>query len=183
MADRPFFRIPPDTGQDSPWPVFNRLLATAPELAELKSILGDGLSMAFMMRSSEWTKGGRTILGQCHMPAVQGELRPLFAQLLEDTLGYEPTFLILLSDDWWAEQDARNREILVFHEALHAGQAVDRDGVPRMNSQTGLPIPTIRPHDVEEFTAVVERYGAWSPDLREFIAAADRGGTAAARVA
>lgn len=50
----------------------------------------------------------------------------------------------------------------------HAAQATDAFGEPRYNQQTGAPIWEIRGHDVEEFSAVVQRHGCWSPDLVEF---------------
>lgn len=170
------FRIPDSEGADSPWPIFERLLNSHDELSELSDMLGQDVKLAFMMRAGEWGRHGRQTLGTCYcQPSAQGDLRPLFEQLLEDTLGFYPDFLIVLSDDWWAEATPVEREVLVFHEALHAGQARDKYGELRFHRETGVPIPTVRPHDLEEFNAVVARYGAWKGDVAAFLSAARTG--------
>lgn len=48
---------------------------------------------------------------------------------------------------------------LVEHELYHCGQALDEDGIPRFDPETGLPKWTIFDHDVEEFVGVWRRYG------------------------
>lgn len=160
--------------EDSPWPIYERILKTHDELRTLRELTAGGINLAFALRAGEWTKPGRTILGMCYMPRVQGDLQGLFAQLLEDTLGYWPDFLIVLSLDWWEEATPEKREILLFHELLHCGWAKDRHGVERW-SPDGVPVPCLNPHDLEEFNAVVERYGSWSPDVTRFLAAAKVG--------
>jgi hypothetical protein len=167
------FTFPSQTDELSPWPIFSRLLTTHEELAELSSMLDAGITVAFMLRAGEWKSSGRAILGKCYCgPSAQGDLRPLFEQLLEDTLGYYPDFLIGLSADWWGDASEEQREVLLFHEALHAGQARDKHGAPKFNRITGLPVPAIVPHDLEEFNAVVRRYGAWERGVADFLAAA-----------
>jgi len=47
------------------------------------------------------------------------------------------------------------REPLMFHEMLHCGENDDGS-------------PCIIEHDVEEFGAVVQKYGLWKEDLSEF---------------
>lgn len=169
------FWVPGQDDDGSPWPILEDLLIRAPELAHLAGMLADDMRIAFMFRDGEWQEGNRkSFLGMCFLPGVQGKLKPLFDQLLEEKLGYMPDWLIVLSGDWWENQDDRNREILVFHECLHAGQAIDREGNYRINNETGRPIPAIIPHDVEEFTAVVARYGAWNDELADFIAASKK---------
>lgn len=170
------FTICQQDDETSPWPIFQRLLERCEELAELKAMLEQEITIAFMLRGGEWKGGqGKAVLGKCYCgPSAQGDLRPLFEQLLADTISYYPDFLIILSGDWWEEADDRSRECLVFHEALHAGHAKDQYGSPKFNRQTGRPVPCIVPHSIEEFSAVVERYGAWKPDVAEFISAAAR---------
>jgi len=170
------FAIPAADDPDGPWAIFAGLLNTHEELGELQNLLDEGILLAFMMRAGEWGRNQRTTLGTCYcQPSAQGDLRPLFEQLLEDTLGFYPDFLIILNADWWADATPAEREVLVFHEALHACHARDKEGTLRYNRQTGMPIPGIRPHDVEEFTAVARRYGGWKTDLAEFLAAAAEG--------
>lgn len=158
---------------DGPWAIFERLRISHDELGELNDMMDQGITLAFMIRAGEWGRSGQTTLGKCYCaPSAQGDLRPLFEQLLEDTLGYYPDFLIILNGDWWEEATPREREVLAFHELLHAGWAKDQYGAPKVSRSTGKPVPCIVPHSIEEFTAVVRRYGAWKADLAEFIAAA-----------
>lgn len=170
------FTIPSADGEDSPWPIFERLLKSHEELAELDGLLDQGLRIAFMMRSGEWTQNTSTLLGMCYcQPSAQGQMRQLFEQLLEDVLGFYPDWLIVLNHGAWDSMDEKMREVLVFHEALHARQATDKFGSPRFNRITGMPVPAIRSHDIEEFNAVVARYGAWKPDIADFARALARG--------
>jgi hypothetical protein len=166
------FTIPTQDEDASPWPIFERLLQTHDELAELRDMVEAEIRVAFMFRFGEWTRADKCILGMCCTPAVQGVLRDLFYQMLEHTLGYMPDFIILLNGEWWADASERQREILVFHEAQHAGHARDKFGGLKFHRITGRPITCIRGHDVEEFTSVVRRYGGWKSDLAEFLAAA-----------
>ena len=168
------FSICSDDSPVSPWPIAKRLLKSHPELSTLSDGLDAGWTLAFVLRYGDWNRQGRMTLGTCGMPTVSGSYRDLFEWLLEDRLGYFPTFLITLNEEWWLEAGDRRREILLFHEMLHAGQAVDKFGEPRFHRETGAPIPSIVGHDVEEFTAVVARYGAWKSDLGAFLDAARR---------
>lgn len=164
------FIIPP-ADENHPIEIYQRLLA-CPEHSHLLDHKPD---VAFLFRDGEWVKKGRSILGTCSMPSVQGDLRPLFDWMLEELLGFTPVFLFTLSFEWWEQADERQREILVFHEMCHAAQDRDKYGSPRINQQTGEPVWTIRPHDIEEFNSVVRRYGAWAPDVQDFIAAVQAG--------
>jgi hypothetical protein len=169
------FTVPAKDEAGSPWPIFEALLRSTDELSELSAMMESEITVAFMFRFGEWSSQGREILGKCYCgPSAQGDLRPLFEQLLEDTLGYYPNFLILLNGQWWEDASDLQREILVCHEALHAGHAKDKFGSPRFHRETGQPIPCIRPHDVEEFTSIAERYGPWKSDVAEFAAALAR---------
>jgi hypothetical protein len=169
------FSIPPKDTPASPWPILERLLRTHDELAELKDMLDAGVTLAFLLRGGEWRQGSRSILGACCMPgAGTGALQGLLLQLLDDTLGYDPTYVVVLNEDWWSEATPLQREALVFHEVLHCEHAKDQYGTPRYNKITGLPVPGTRAHSLEEFQSVVERYGSWSPDIAEFLAAAAR---------
>ena len=168
------FTIPSLEDPHSPWPIAQRLLASHHELATLNSGLRSEWSIAFVMRYGDWDRNQRTTLGTCSMPTVSGAHKDLFDWMLERLLGYEPTFLITLNGEWWETAGDTRREILLFHEMLHAGQAHDKCGEPRFHRETGAPIPAIVGHDVEEFTAVVARYGAWKGDLAEFLQAAGR---------
>lgn len=165
------YRIAQEDAPDSPWPIFERVLEF-PELAVQASLSGYGVRWAFMFRleANNWQKNGRMTLGTACMPGVNGALSGLFDQLLEDAVGYWPDFLITLNEAWWEEASDLEREILVVHELHHCAQALDKFGSPKFTKDGG-PVLAIKGHDVEEFTAVVARYGAWKGDLVEFAAA------------
>lgn len=116
-------------------------------------------------------KGGRQIIGTAHLPRVQGDLNPCFEWLVERLFGRFPDFLIVLDCEYWLNASDRNREILVYHELMHCIHKVDGFGDPRYD-ENDRPLWGIRGHDVEEFTAVVRRYGAWNAELESFISAA-----------
>lgn len=169
--------FPPDDHPDSPWPIFERVLDLA-ELAVQASLVREHavlFAFAFRYDSSDggWTRGERMLLGTAQMPRVTGALSDLFDQLLQDTLGFDPHFLILLNGDWWADANDQEREILVVHELMHCGQALDQYGAPKFRKSDNAPILAMIGHDVEEFEAVVRRYGAWKSDLVAFKRALD----------
>jgi hypothetical protein len=172
--------FPPEIGEDSPWPIFERVL-DYPELASQAELARDHeVRWAFVLRremgeDGMWLQGQRRILGMACMPRVQGVLGGLFGQLLEDALDYLPDFLIVLDRSWWEASTDREREILVFHELLHCGQALDGQGAPKFRRSDNRPVLEMIGHDVEEFTSVVRRYGAWKSDLRAFQAALEVG--------
>lgn len=151
---------------------YERLVKQWPEFAHL----GDYQpSVAFLFRCHELVESGRKVIGTCSMPQVQGRHRNLFAWMIERLFGFEPVYLFTLDKDWWFAHSERDREILMFHEMKHTGQAVDAYGAPRFNRLSGEPIWTIVAHDVEEFTDTIRRYGQWTDEIREFVAAATAG--------
>jgi Putative phage metallopeptidase len=68
---------------------------------------------------------------------------------------------------------------IVEHELYHCAQALDAFGDPKF-TEDGEPVWAIRPHDIEEFSGVVRRYGAVLPDQKRFIEALKQGPTIAA---
>lgn len=156
-------------GEETPLGIFERISRTHEELGPLRELLDDHeLRIAFLMKEGELKLRGEHVAGLAALPDAQGAMKPLFSWMLEEVLGYHPDWLIILSADWWAETpDLTKREALVDHEAMHCGQLKDKYGEPRFNAMGG-PIVGIVAHDVEEFEAVVRRYGAWTPDLETF---------------
>lgn len=130
------------------------------------------IEIDWLMRCAEKVKGGRQVLGTVFEPKVQGELKDLFEFMLERLLGRLPRFLVVLDDAYWSKATTLQREILVFHELSHIRQKLDKFGAPRFDKD-GLPVYGLHGHDVEEFTQVVARYGAWSDDIRAFVRAAE----------
>jgi hypothetical protein len=139
----------------------------------------------FLMRTHAEVKGGRVVLGTVCKPDVTGRLRDVFTWLLEEMFGPgdgagsdDPDaarpidFLVVLDAEYWLDATDRQREILVYHELCHIQPSFDKYGAQRFSRDTGLPVLTLAGHDVEEFSAVVTRYGAHTDELRQFIAAA-----------
>jgi hypothetical protein len=124
------------------------------------------------MRAAPKFKGGMVVLGMVHEPRVQGQLRDLFEQMLVHTFGFMPRFIITLSAEFWRDATPVQREALVWHELSHIRQAVDKNGEPRFDKETGEPVLALVEHDVAEFISTVERYGAWNEGLRHLIDAA-----------
>jgi hypothetical protein len=170
------FTLPKDVdGGDAsanPEVIFDYLAKSCEEFADIAQY---GPHVRFIFRLEPKLKGGRRVLGACHMPRVNGELSGLFDWMLESTFGSAPDFLIILDADWWEDATPRERDILVFHEMYHIAIAVDEHGAQRFHRETGAPVWCIRGHDIEEFNAVVARYGAWSEDVQQFIAAVRQG--------
>lgn len=86
---------------------------------------------------------------------------------------HDQDFVILLNQQAWfgAGFDDRKRRALLDHELCHADVEVDSDGEPVVNA-VGRTVYRIRKHDLEEFQAIVERYGCWKADIAEFAKAA-----------
>ena len=162
------FRLPePEDGLE---PIVDRVL----RMHEHEHLVENEIDLAFLFRCEEKIIGGRQILGTAYEPKVQGGLKDVFEWMIQRLLGRMPRFLIVLDAGYWAECGERNREILVFHELTHCQQKRDRYGELRFDMD-GNPVYGLLGHDVEEFTSVVRRYGAWNDGIRDFIAAANQG--------
>ncbi len=71
-----------------------------------------------------------------------------------------PNFRITLSAPICGLYDDRQFFALTDHEVCHCAVAKDGFGCPRFNDRTGLPIWAMRPHESEQFSGTVERWGA-----------------------
>lgn len=102
---------------------------------------------------------------------AQGAFKDLFEQLLLGMLGHLPKFVVVINAPWWEQASAHEREALVFHELMHVRQKMDKFGGLKFDKD-GLPVYGCQGHDIEEFRAVVARYGAWKGDIADFLQAA-----------
>ncbi|HEX5678715.1 MAG TPA: putative metallopeptidase [Alcanivorax sp.] len=162
------YRLPPK-GKHQPKEIYNRLVKRCPEFEDQREYQP---TVGFLMREFPLVEGGRTVLGAMHLPAVQGKLRSLFEWMVERMFGHLPDFIMILDAGYWDSVDAKLREILVFHEMCHMALKINNDGDMVIDDETGRPKWKLVGHDVEEFTAVVARYGAWNDELRRFVEAA-----------
>lgn len=123
-------------------------------------------------------KNGRTILAQAERgdPMAMGKWAKARArQQVTEWFGHIPDF-ILTFDSGYADT-CSDVELcaLVEHELLHCAQDVDKFGAPKFSQSTGLPVWTMKGHDIEEFTSIVRRYGAEAAHAQAFIDAANQG--------
>lgn len=84
-------------------------------------------------------------------------------------------FIILLSREFWRDQMVTDvqRRALLDHELCHAAMSLDEQGEPKVDER-GRVVYRVRKHDLEEFTAIAERYGCWKRDLETFNRAINR---------
>ena len=163
--DETFF-LPLD-GPDDPRPIVRSLVDDHDDFAHLR-VAKATIMVAF--RNFEKIKGQMQILGEMHIPKFNGGLSAgAFASwMLAKICGGEPPdFLMILEASFWMRATAQEREALVFHELCHAAHKVSREGEPVFDDE-GNPVWEIRSHDIEEFNAVVARYGAWSEPVKRF---------------
>lgn len=77
-------------------------------------------------------------------------------------------FVVEIAEPIWAVLDEPQKVALVDHELSHCTTAIDE--------KTGDLKLKMRPHDLEEFSAIVRRYGLWREDVEAFLKAAADGG-------
>lgn len=143
------------------------------ELEEHAHILENDLRLEFLMACDGVFKGGKTVIGTTHLPTVQGRLKSLFEMLLAQFFGAMPDFLITLDLPWWEQATPTEREALVYHELKHIQQETDKFGEPKFD-RDGNPTFGLVEHDITAFHDEVRRYGAWTTDIEDFLAAARR---------
>lgn len=141
------------------------------ETEEHEHLAENEITIEYLMANTEKKHGGKMIAGAVHLPTVQGRLKDLFEMLLARFFGTMPMFLMIIDSAWWHEADQRDREALIWHELCHIKQERDKFGDLRFD-RDGLPVYGLIEHDVTSFNSEVARYGAWSPELQQFFAAA-----------
>jgi hypothetical protein len=98
--------------------------------------------IAFIMRSEAPVTNGRATLGKAKKVSAE----------LQVHLDYD--FVIWLAKDEWLGLNAVQREALIDHELSHCFW----DGLTA----------SMKGHDVEEFSHIIERYGFWWPHSKPF---------------
>ena len=66
--------------------------------------------------------------------------------------------VVTINADYWPELTYRQRVALLDHEFCHTFEVTNDKGVSSLK---------FRGHDLEEFTDVVRRHGAWMPDIKD----------------
>lgn len=71
--------------------------------------------------------------------------------------------LVEFAADIWDRLSPRSKRALVDHELCHLNvEEEEKDGEL-------VTVLTIKAHDIEEFTEIVQRHGFWRPDLIDFV--------------
>lgn len=134
--------------------------------------------IGFLWTSVANSRQGRRIVGQAERGEPLGAMGKWAKARARAQVcawfGGVPAFIITI--DALYASDCGDAEFcaLVEHELYHCAQERDAFGAPRFTRE-GLPMWTMRGHDVEEFIGVVRRYGADAAGVREMVAAANRG--------
>jgi len=143
-----------------------------------------------LLTNVEYTYKGKRVCGQAEEAKPTGanawkkaQQRQQLERWFGDWFsGQLPDFLITLDAQYIDMQMQRGNPgavcALVEHELYHCAQATDRNGMPAFDDRTGRPKWTIAPHDVEEFTGVIERYGGVTDELTRTVKAAKKAPTA-----
>lgn len=98
--------------------------------------------IAFVMRSEPQKRGSRMIMG--NTSKVPEKMQPYL----------EFDFLIWIAESTWNDLSDAQREALIDHELCHCKRSTDGLGW------------SLREHDLQEFSIVIERHGLWDTDLR-----------------
>lgn len=151
-----------EPGERGPAAIAEELIQTD---TALRDLLDGKPTILFLMRTeTRWINMTKRELGSLHLPRWQGRLGPVARWLLAKVCDGEPDYIMLLDQQWWIQATMDQRRALVFHELLHGLWERDKEGVQKF-TDTGTPRWSIRPHDVEIFTAEISKFGAWSPDI------------------
>lgn len=113
-----------------------------------------GVRIEYLFRSNVPKSKGKFIFGVAKK--ITGE----HATLADSE---EPFFCIIIAHPAWQVLPQKYREALVDHELCHCGIEINEKGDTKL---------VLRNHDVQEFSDIVRRYGAWTPDVQEFLQAA-----------
>jgi len=82
--------------------------------------------------------------------------------------------IVEIGKDVWDTASEEFRIAIVDHELSHIQIFMDDDGKVKRDDKTDRIKIYMRHHDIEEFSEILERYGAYHADLRGFLAAFDR---------
>jgi hypothetical protein len=112
----------------------------------------------YLWRDKAASSKGKVVLGKARK--VTGLPAHLVHLALKDEPPEEVEFFVLeIAADMWQTLTEAQRVALVDHELCHLGTAGADERL------------IVRGHDLEEFSAVVERHGLWRPAIETFHAA------------
>ena len=133
--------------------------------------------VGFLWTNVPNSRQGRAIIGTAERGDPQGAMgkwaKARAKAQVCSWFGGVPDFIVTIDALYAAECGDAEFCALVEHELYHCAQERDLYGAPKFN-RAGLPVWTMRGHDVEEFVGVVRRYGAGAAGIREMMDAASR---------
>lgn len=74
--------------------------------------------------------------------------------------------IVEIGADTWSQLDDELREILIDHELHHIGVELDEQGHTVL-TDNGRPKIFMKPHDIEEFGVIIDRYGDTHKKFRQ----------------
>lgn len=86
---------------------------------------------------------------------------------------HQRDFILGLNREAFGVFTADRRRALIDHELCHMAVKLDKAGEPKKDA-LGRIIYRVRKHDIEEFRAVVSRFGLWKADLQAFVDSIDK---------
>ena len=117
----------------------HHLINTMPELEYIKNA---DVQIVFLASEHEKKAGGKLVFGQCERISEKYKW------------SIPADFTITVFERNIEDFDDFQLEILIFHELLHVGISPDGDFF-------------VNPHDLEDFRAIIDRYGTGWSDTRK----------------
>lgn len=103
--------------------------------------------VVFMWQETATRTRGQVTLGTASV--ARGKNGVLYFMNLENCVDEEQVFVITIAQDTWIDLSPKERKRLVDHELCHCAIRY---------SKTGDAEYYIRPHDIEEFTEIIDRH-------------------------
>lgn len=125
------------------------------------------VKIRYVFTSKTPKSGGKEVWGTCRK--VSGLNAYLEGGSKEDG----PFFVITISKDVWDLLPEEKKIILTDHELCHTAASIKQNKEDDDGFEQDNPIKlSVKPHDLEEFSDIVRRYGLWREDVQEFVEAA-----------
>lgn len=119
-------------------------------IKEFRPELSDA-NIVYYFKEKAGKKGGKAVLASAKKISPKD-------QVVHDS---NVLFAIEIAADAWQELAEIQKKAVLHHELCHCGFEEDKEG--SLN-------PSILPHDVEEFSAVVDAHGYYLKDIQDFVA-------------
>jgi len=133
------------------WPGPREIEETASRLISDHHEEAANARICYLFRKKHVKVGGQVRAGSCAKQSGKSKLLNGF------------DYVIDIAWDLWVFMEEHQREALILHELCH----VFKDG-------EAAPSWKIEPHNVQEFTKVIEVYGLWQPNLEAMAAAIEK---------